>query len=366
MALVSLRCQHCGAPLPPADPGESVTCSYCGTSYLVPIAPSPRQPQPPVAPFPSSRPARKSSSTAVVTIVLAFVVAAGAAFYLFIQGRHSPFKEWRTPGCLVDANGDQTLDIAGFSSSPGSTSSLLEIVDGNTGASLFSGPRYGLHARLVCAPPTHFGVNDSNFELLLYPSRQREQPLKLTLPDHLEQLGVGAGCFALRTGDKQSLNTSTSGAAVSSCPADPVAQPVYYGAVKNKDSVEVRSGSIDYTLSITKVGTPFLEVSARSGERELWRTRLRHVRSEGGLALLVTPKVLMVYASDASNDDYGVLVGIDPATGAELYAKRQDSHWSGNIGSFAFNGRFAMVVWGVGVHAYDPATGERVWHIGGR
>jgi hypothetical protein len=59
-------------------------------------------------------------------------------------------------------------------------------------------------------------------------------------------------------------------------------------------------------------------------------------------------------------------VGIDPATGAELYAKPQGSSWSGNIGSFEFNGRFVIAAWGAGLHAYEPATGERVWHIGGR
>jgi hypothetical protein len=31
-----------------------------------------------------------------------------------------------------------------------------------------------------------------------------------------------------------------------------------------------------------------------------------------------------------------------------------------------FNGRYVIVGWGCGLHAYDPRTGERVWHIGGR
>jgi hypothetical protein len=54
------------------------------------------------------------------------------------------------------------------------------------------------------------------------------------------------------------------------------------------------------------------------------------------------------------------------ATGAQRYAVNQKSTWSGNVQSLVYNGRYVLASWGCGLHAYDPETGERVWHIGGR
>jgi hypothetical protein len=31
-----------------------------------------------------------------------------------------------------------------------------------------------------------------------------------------------------------------------------------------------------------------------------------------------------------------------------------------------FSRRYVISAWGFGLHAYDPKTGERAWHIGGR
>jgi hypothetical protein len=76
--------------------------------------------------------------------------------------------------------------------------------------------------------------------------------------------------------------------------------------------------------------------------------------------------MLVIYADDPANDHYGVLIGVDPRTGAQRYAIRQDSSSSGDIWNFEFNHVYIIATWGFGLHAYDPQSGERVWHIGGR
>ena len=107
-------------------------------------------------------------------------------------------------------------------------------------------------------------------------------------------------------------------------------------------------------------------MTAHSQHQQLWSTDLRVVKPNGGLSFAVTPSMLVVYAIDPSDNDYGVLVGLDPTTGLQRYAQRQDSHSSASFRSFHWNGRFVLIDWGFGLHAYDPTDGRRVWHIGGR
>ena len=117
-----------------------------------------------------------------------------------------------------------------------------------------------------------------------------------------------------------------------------------------------------------KPGTPLLTVSAWRGKERVWEHPLNlaaPTRLEG-LPLIVTPQAVVTYGLRPGDADAGWLVGLDTKTGRPLYQQRQDSSWSDDLMGFAWNGRFILARWGCGLHAYDPATGERRWHIGGR
>ncbi len=74
---------------------------------------------------------------------LVVVVVAASTTFGFVPGFGSAsvsslFLEWYTPACLVDANGDGVLDVAGLSAGPGSDTWKLRMVDGATGSVLWS------------------------------------------------------------------------------------------------------------------------------------------------------------------------------------------------------------------------------------
>jgi hypothetical protein len=186
--------------------------------------------------------------------------------------------------------------------------------------------------------------------------------------NHVRQLGLGDGCLRIDTANQQQTFISLSGQAKTECLASPVKQPGGPNGVNHDDekALDLDADGVRYSLTAQAVGTAFLSVTAHAGERQLWQANLRSVKADSGLAMVVTPGVLVVYASDPTDDHYGVLIGLDPRTGAERYSVRQDSHWSGNLFSLHFNGRYVIAAWGYGLHAYEPTTGDRVWHIGGR
>ncbi len=133
------------------------------------------------------------------------------------------------------------------------------------------------------------------------------------------------------------------------------------------DVLEVSAGTQQFTLRKRTPGTEFLIASAQSGGRQSWTNTLPFIKAAGGLALVATPSMLVVYGAEtAKGDDYGVVIGLDRETGAQRYAVPQDSDFSGNVRSIHFNGQYVLIDWGFGLHAYDPRDGHRVWHIGGR
>jgi hypothetical protein len=279
------------------------------------------------------------------------------------------FLEWYTPPCLVDANGDGALDLAGFSGTPGSEQWKLRLVDGKTGSVLWAENDYATTNSLVCASPRYFGIDGSDFRLRLFPAKALTSPLTIPVSDHIRKLGLASDCLLFKTSDGAQKMVDLAGNSVARC--DP---PTLLDAegdwgvstVETEKSLQGRSGATTFKLTYRSPGTPFLVLTARAQGRELWNKTLPVTKAGANLALVATPGLLITYGADPQDDHYGVLLAIDPESGVQRYALRQDSHNSGNFRSLQWNGRFVLIDWGFGLHAYDPADGHRVWHIGGR
>lgn len=103
MGLISPKCTACGAALPPReDPGGTIECDYCGSTFVPVRERKPPRPEPPKAPPPKPRPepprptpqppvivvhrpARRSGGCAVLLLSLMMLAGtAGVAVYLFI------------------------------------------------------------------------------------------------------------------------------------------------------------------------------------------------------------------------------------------------------------------------------------------
>ena len=383
-----VRCRNCGAPLSVGPGQPHVICGYCGvSSQLAPSAPLPTQV--PHVPPPSTTSGRRSRTGLIIAValVVVLVLSGGIFSFLLVRGSGPSLQsiavpatnvftagllEWYTPTCLVDANGDDALDIAGLSAAPGSALWTLRVVDGATGGVLWTENEYKPQGGIVCASPRFFGIDGDDFQLRLFRARSLASPpspLLVPLSDHIDKLGQGNDCLLVKTRDGKQSSVSLANQPGSQCTPLAMREPSGDWGVEDSrapDGLEHESGTTKYLLEYRTPGTPFLKMTAHAAHQQLWATDLRVVKPSDGLSFAVTPSMLVVYASDPSDSDYGVLVGLDPTTGVQRYAQRQDSHSSGSFRSFHWNGRFVLVDWGFGLHAYDPADGRRVWHIGGR
>jgi hypothetical protein len=268
---------------------------------------------------------------------------------------------------MVDANGDSVMDVAGLSAVPGSETWMLRVVDGVDGRSIWSGQRYAPSARLACGSPSVFGIDDVDFQLHVFPARHPDAAFAIRLDDHIDKVGVGQNCLLVQTSHGPETAVAFTGAHIDGCADAALGERGGDVHVTTRDTLHASWDSTNYELSTRHPGTPFLLVSASSAGRLLWTNGLRYVRADAGLGMVATPNMLVVFGGDPRDDHYGVVIGIDPATGAERYAERQDSKWSGfPMQSMHFNGRYVIITWGYGLHAYDPSNGHRVWHVGGR
>jgi hypothetical protein len=377
-------CKNCGAPLSGAPGQLSVQCSYCGTNHhLAAPAALPAHAAPSPAP-----PSRKALAVVAISIALGLLIAfmvvrlsvgtgsgvsAGAgvntSFRLGANTFGSTFLEWYTPTCLVDANGDGALDVAGLAAAPGSQRWKLHLVDGLTGNVLWSEKEYKPVNGIVCLSPHFFGLEADDFRLQLFPAKKLDSPLTIPLSDHIDQLGAGDGCVLIKTRDGAQKSVSLTAGPVGQCNAPGLGDPWGNWGINegSTDSgVERVSAGKTFLLSYRNPGTPFLTLTARAQGQQLWTQSLSAIKPNSGLAFAVTPGMLVVYGVDPKDDDFGVVIGVDPETGAQRYAVRQDSSNSADFRSFHFSGKLVLIDWGFGLHAYDPADGRRVWHIGGR
>src|SRR5690606_4113966 len=81
-----------------------------------------------------------SSAWRWVVAVAALVLVGSGAAALWGGTAGNLFSEWFGTACLVDANGDDVLDVVGRSGSIGGETQALTIVDGRDGAVLWKGP----------------------------------------------------------------------------------------------------------------------------------------------------------------------------------------------------------------------------------
>jgi hypothetical protein len=269
---------------------------------------------------------------------------------------------------LVDANGDGVLDIAGMGGAPGSERWRLQVIDGATGRRLWAGDTYTYKARIVCLPPRFFGVDDTDFRLHLFPARTPDAPMVVALQDHVSQVGLGKDCVRIAEDNRQEQVISLVGNHVDRCNADLVENQgvgEYQSRIDN--NVELAVQGARYAVSHRSPGTPFIIASKSKDGRPLWTANLPFVPTDDGVRLVATPDMLVVWGADPSRTEYATMIGLDVNTGNTRYAVTQNSHWSSHfVTNFLYNGRYVVVGWGYGLHAYDPNTGERVWHIGGR
>ena len=98
--------------------------------------------------------------------------------------------------------------------------------------------------------------------------------------------------------------------------------------------------------------------------RPVWEKELTYASCTFGAAIAVAPGKILLWAAEPSDRDKGILVGLDEATGNQLYQVPITDTSSDSPEFFRYNGKYVVAVnWGA-LRAYEPATGAEVWRVG--
>jgi hypothetical protein len=269
-------------------------------------------------------------------------------------------------GCELDANGDGVADMAGLSGEPGSDPRPT-LVDGASGRVLWSGAPVPRQVQLGCLGSEWLFLVTPTFQADFYSARNPGAPVRVLLRDLVDSYGLGPGCAKLKTDDGTTQGITLPGGAATSCRAT---LRRYYGGHRpgliglTEEATERRVGKRTYSLRKRRSGSDVLTLRIEDGGVLLWTKELTYAAPTFSTGLAVAEGVVVLWAARPGALDRGLLIGIDEATGDQLYEKPSSSFVSNDIGFMSFNGRYVVVQSWVKLYAFEPRTGEQAWAIG--
>jgi hypothetical protein len=394
-----LKCERCGAPLE-IPVGGSVRCNYCGSVTRAPAPPAaapghgyghgghghhPAHHQV-VAPakrshwggilialtialslgvsFAASMISKLSSSAGSTTIQKAISKVGGGTLPT-LPTRSAISWSASDPGCMIDANGDGVFDMAGLTGER--ERNQATVVDGNSGAVLFTAPPVAKAEQLGCLGANGFFVVQGNFQVDFFTARSPWGKTAVMARDKVSAYGVGQGCVQLRTDDGTTQGVQLPSGVATTCPATPMRryradEPGMMGLTDK--STELAVGARKYSLTVRASGTEILTVRVTEGVNQIWKKELPYATCTFGAALAAGAGKIVLWAAQPSERSKGLLVGLDEQTGNQLYEIPIPDSVSNSPDFFKFNGKYVLAAnWGA-LRAYDPATGAEAWRVG--
>lgn len=256
--------------------------------------------------------------------------------------------------------------MAGLSGDP-SHDKHPTLIDGATGVALWRGQPVSSRVQLGCLGKEWLFVVSPSFEADLYAARSPGAPVRVLLRDTLDQYGLGAGCARLKTSDGATTGIQLPGGVAVPCDA-PLRR--YYGGRKpgliglTEEATELSRGKRSYKLRKRRSGTAMLTLSVEEGGKLLWKKELPYAAPTFSTGLAAGDGAIVLWAAKPGATDHGLLIGIDEATGEQLYERPSRSLVSNNIGFISFNGRYVVVQGWTALAAFEPRTGTPAWTVG--
>jgi hypothetical protein len=270
------------------------------------------------------------------------------------------------PGCLIDANGDGVSDIVGLTGA--SENNQPTVVDGNSGAVLFTAPAVGKAEQLGCLGANGFFIVEGNFQVDFFTARSPWGKTAVMARDKVSAYGAGDGCVQLRTDDGTTQGVQLPSGVATTCPAPNMRR--YYGFDEpgmmglTDKSTELTVGPRKYSMTVRASGTEILTVRVTEGAKQIWAKELPYATCTFGAAIAVGSGKIILWAAQPAERGKGLLVGLDEATGNQVYEIAIPDTVSNNPQFFKFNGKYVLAVnWGA-LRAYEPATGAEAWRVG--
>ena len=135
------ECDHCGAPLPPADETGTRQCSFCKTTYRTPPPKAPRpDPEPvvftPAATFTPVNASSTNRGCGMGVLLIVVIVVAAIAVPLWLAATDGGFSSLtRTPMTLADVS---PAILPGEPSGPAAFLTIASRYDSDRGGSVYS------------------------------------------------------------------------------------------------------------------------------------------------------------------------------------------------------------------------------------
>ena len=371
---LQMDCGKCGAALPlELATDGTVTCRYCGTTARVPVE----------AHHATVDAADDASSRAVSSAVLAIAglgaVVLGlvgvASLAMTVTAEEAPIEEfaeavaravsepamrdaWK-PFCLVDADGDEHLDVVVEGYARGGSDAFVWLYAGADGALLWHQRLEDGHA-LHCLSSTWFAVQSPVFDTQLYPSKAPRTGPRVRLSDEVLASAGDGDCVAFTTRDQRTTVLSMPDGTVSDCSAPTPTHANHNVHHWNRYAVRrFTSDGVDVVVS-KKDGTPTIRVEATGATR--WSVALPYVKSAFGTPLFLQKGTLVVLAERlGEQEDRVFAVGIDVLSGELLYEVAVPVGITGYHGWTQPAGERFVVIADHVLSVRDPRTGEAVW-----
>jgi outer membrane protein assembly factor BamB len=131
-----------------------------------------------------------------------------------------------------------------------------------------------------------------------------------------------------------------------------------------QDETNWKRASVRASLTMTKPGSPRLQVGYEGGDDTRWKTQLDFLKPTFSSAIETFPGRVMVWGASLGKRDECFLIALDDATGEVAYTVPFPQPTANQINFFLWNGDFLLVGFGGGLWAIDPATGEKAWTLG--
>jgi hypothetical protein len=311
-----------------------------------------------------------SPRVGLLVVVAIFVVAIGAGLFF---DRNDPLSlgvhdlRLVTKTCMVQANGDETLDVAVFAPGSSYDGARIALFDGKDGSQLFKSERLEGGAGLSCLDESAFLVYFSDFRQQIYLPKKPEEVLKFTANDTARAAGRWRDCVRVQTADGGFQSYSLSTGQISECEV-PTLKPVHDAAPNvmtlTQDETNWKRASVRASLTMTKPGSPRLQVGYEGGDDTRWKTQLDFLKPTFSSAIETFPGRVMVWGASLGKRDECFLIALDDATGEVAYTVPFPQPTANQINFFLWNGDFLLVGFGGGLWAIDPATGEKAWTLG--
>ena len=186
--------------------------------------------------------------------------------------------------------------------------------------------------------------------------------------DKVDSYGVGQGCVQLKTDDGTTQGVQLPSGVAQTCPVLQMRR--YYGFDEpgvmglTDKGTELTVGARKYSLTKRASGTEILTIKVSEGTRVIWSKEQPYASCTFGAGIAVGSGKIVLWAAQPAERDKGLIIGLDEATGNQLYEIPVTDSVSHGPRSFKFNGKYVLAVsWGA-LRAYDPATGAEAWRVG--